>query len=364
MKIPLIDLKAQFINIEDEIRAAIDKVLESGQYILGQEVQNFEEKFADYCGAEFGVAVNSGTSALHLALLAAGIGPGDEVITVSATFVATVAAIRYTGAKAVMVDVDEQTLTMDIDQLEAAITPASKAILPVHLYGHPAKMIEINEIARRHKLQVIEDAAQAHGAEIKGNRIGGFGDYACFSFYPSKNLGAMGEGGMILTSNAENAARLRMLRDWGQSQKYHHDILGFNYRMDGFQGAILGAKLNHLDKWVEQRRAIAEAYTKLISNEKLRLPFELEGNRHAYYVYVLRSEQRDKLIAHLNKLEIGTGIHYPHPVHLEAAFKDLAYKAGDFPISEKSANEVLSIPIFPEMSMEQVEIVAEAINSF
>jgi len=364
MKIPLIDLKAQYKNIEDEIRAAIDRVLASGQYILGEEVQNFEENFAAYCGANFGVAVNSGTSALHLALLAAEIGPGDEVITVPATFVATVAAIRYTGAKAVMVDVDEHTLTMDLDQLEAAITPASKAILPVHLYGHPANMLHINKIASQHQLLVIEDAAQAHGAEINGDRIGGFGDYACFSFYPSKNLGAMGEGGMILTGSVENDTRLRMLRDWGQSQKYQHDILGFNYRMDGFQGAILGAKLNHLDKWVDQRRAIAKAYAKSISNEKIRLPVELEGNRHAYYVYVLRTEMRDELQVHLNHLDIGTGIHYPHPVHLEKAFKDLAYNNGDFPIAEKAAEQVLSIPIYPEMSQEQIEIVAEAVNSF
>ncbi len=364
MNIPLIDLKAQYRGIEAEVRQAIDKVLDSGQYILGDEVSAFEEEFAAYAGANYAVAVNSGTSALHLALLAAGIGPGDEVISTPSTFVATTAAIQYAGARAVLVDVDPLTLTMDPSQIEAAITPATKAILPVHLYGHMADMVAIQAIAAQHDLFVVEDCAQAHGAEFKGQRAGSWGDFGCFSFYPSKNLGAMGEGGLITTSSEEGAQRLRMLRDWGQSRKYHHEVLGFNYRMDGFQGAILRAKLAYLDGWVELRRKIAAQYGKQITHSKLLLPIEQEFYKHVYYVYVVRCIARDTLQSYLAGQGIGSGIHYPHPVHLEPVFANLGYKTGDFPIAEKAAQQVLSIPMYPEMSAEQINTVAAAINEF
>lgn len=362
--IPLVDLQAQYRQIEGEIRAAIEKVLDSSQYVLGDEVQRFEDEFASYTGAKFGVAVNSGTSALHLALLASGIGPGDEVITVPSTFVATTAAIVYTGAKPVLVDVSEETLTLDTGQLETAITAKTKAILPVHLYGHPANMHLILELARKHNLKVIEDAAQAHGAEHHGQRIGSLGDFGCFSFYPSKNLGAYGEAGMVVTSDSEAAKQLRILRDWGQSKKYHHQVLGFNYRMDGIQGAVLRAKLAHLEEWTEARRAHAARYQARLEESKLRLPVEAEGDRHVYYVYVVRSTQRERLQRYLQDQGIHTGIHYPHPVHLEEAFKDLGYSEGDFPVAEQAAKEVLSLPMYAELQPEQIDAVAKAILAF
>lgn len=361
--IPWIDLQAQYQTIREDIHAALERVLDSGQYVLGDEVRQFEEEFAAYAGAKHGIAVNSGTSALHLALLAAGIGPGDEVITVPNTFVATVAAIQYAGATAVLVDVDADTLTLDPATLEAAITVRTKAILPVHLYGHPADMAPILEIANAHGLVVIEDAAQAHGAEYQGQRIGGIGDYGCFSFYPSKNLGAYGEAGLVTTNDDEAAQRLRMLRDWGQSRKYHHDMAGFNYRMDGFQGAVLGVKLRHLEAWTEARRAHAAHYNELLADSGLVLPVEAENCRHVYYVYVVRSQQRDAMQAHLSKQDIHSGIHYPHPVHLEQGYPGLGV-AGDFPVAEAACQQVLSIPMYPELSAEQVETVAAAIKEF
>jgi dTDP-4-amino-4,6-dideoxygalactose transaminase len=362
--IPIIDLKSQYASIEEEIQRAIAKVLQSSQFILGEEVQKFEEEFSSYVGGKYGVAVNSGTSALHLALLSAGIGPGDEVITVPSTFVATAAAIVYAGARPVFVDVDPQTLTLDPSLLESAINPKTKAILPVHLYGHPADMKPILEIATKHDLIVIEDTAQAHGAEYQGKRVGSLGTYGCFSFYPSKNLGAYGEAGMVVTNDSDAATRLRMLRDWGQSKKYHHNILGFNYRMDGIQGAVLRVKLKHLEDWTKARRNNAALYQELLSGSDLILPVEIAGNRHVYYVYALRSIARDALQKHLLDQGIQTGIHYPHPVHLEEAFQDLGYSVGDFPVAEQAANQLLSLPMYPELQPAQIEAVAEAIHSF
>lgn len=362
--IPVIDLKSQYSSIQDEIQVAIEGVLKSSQFILGDEVQKFEEEFSSYVSGKFGVAVNSGTSALHLALLAAGIGPGDEVITIPATFVATAAAIVYAGALPVFVDVDPQSLTMDTAQVEKAISAKTKAILPVHLYGHPADMGPILEIAGKHDLAVIEDAAQAHGAEYQGKRVGTLGNFGCFSFYPSKNLGAYGEAGMVVTNDADAAARLRMLRDWGQSKKYHHKLLGYNYRMDGIQGAVLRVKLRHLEGWTDARRKNAELYQGLLKASDLILPIEIAGNRHVYYVYVVRSKQRDKLQKYLLDKGIHSAIHYPHAVHLEEAFQGLGYSAGDFPVAEQAANEVLSLPMYPELSPNQIESVAEAILAF
>src|SRR5579859_2018603 len=265
IKVPSLDLKAQYRSIKPEIDAAIARVLDSGQFVLGPEVAEFEQEFAAYCGTGECIALNSGTSALHLALLAAGVGAGDEVITVPFTFVASVAAVVYTGARPVLVDIDPKSFTIDPAAIEAAVSPRTKVILPVHLYGQTADMDPIMEIARRHKLIVIEDAAQAHGAKYKGRRAGSIGDMACFSFYPGKNLGAYGEGGAVATNNSEYARTVRMLRDWGQDRKYHHVLRGYNYRMEGFQGAVLGVKLRHLEQWTETRRNLVQQYNRLLS---------------------------------------------------------------------------------------------------
>ena len=361
--IPFVDLKAQYISIKDEVDAAVAGVLESTQFILGNEVKAFEEEFADYCGADYGIAVNTGTSALHLALLANGIGPGDEVITVSFTFVATVAAIGYTGATPVFVDIDPVSYTLDVTQIEKAITERTKAILPVHLYGQPADMEPIMEIARRYGLAVIEDAAQAHRAEYKGRRVGSIGDLGCFSFYPGKNLGAYGEGGMVVTNNPEHARTLQMLRDWGQERRYHHVLKGYNYRMDGLQGAILRVKLRHLDAWTDARRANAEQYDALLADSGIKTPTVMPYSHHVYHIYAVQAEQRDLLQQKLNEQGIQTGIHYPIPVHLQAAYSDLGYKLGDFPHSERAAGRVLSLPMHADLTSAQINTVAESLQS-
>jgi dTDP-4-amino-4,6-dideoxygalactose transaminase len=355
-------LKAQYQSIKPEIDAAIARVLDSGQFVLGAEVAGFEQEFAAYCGTAECIALNSGTSALHLALLAAGVGPGDEVITVPFTFVASVAAVTYTGARPVLVDIDPRSFNMDPSTIEAAITPRTKAILPVHLYGQPADMDPIMEIARRHGLVVIEDAAQAHGAKYKGRPVGSIGDMACFSFYPGKNLGAYGEGGAVATSNPEYAHMVRMLRDWGQDRKYHHVLRGFNYRMEGFQGAILRVKLRHLERWTEARRAVVQQYDSLLADSGVETPTEMPWARHVYHVYTLRTDDRDALQASLQAEGIQTGIHYPVPVHLQPAYADLGYGRGAFPHSEAAAVQVLSLPLYPELSSQAVAEVAGAVK--
>jgi dTDP-4-amino-4,6-dideoxygalactose transaminase len=360
--IPFLDLQAQYASIQIEVQQAIDRVFKSGQFVLGDEVAAFESEFASYVGAAHGVAVNTGTSALHLALLAAGIGAGDEVITVPFTFVATVAAIGYTGARAVLVDIDPRTFTMDVTQLEAAITPRTKAIVAVHLYGQPADMDPILAIARARGLVVIEDACQAHGAEYRGRRAGGLGDFGCFSFYPGKNLGACGEGGMVVTNSANHAHTMQMLRDWGQSTKYHHVLPGFNYRMEGLQGAILRVKLRHLDKWTEARRACARLYDQLLADSPVETPIEAAYARHVYHVYAIRTEGRDRLQQTLRADGVHTGIHYPIPVHLQPAYSSLGYGAGDFPHAERAARDVLSLPLYPELSEAQIESVVAAVQ--
>lgn len=359
--IPFLDLKAQYLSIKDEIDAAISRVLNSTQFILGNEVSALEQEFAAYCDAEYGIAVNSGTSALHLALLAAGISAGDEVITTPFTFVATVAAIHYTGATPIFVDINPATYTIDVTQIERAITERTKAIVPIHLYGQPADMESLLEIAQRYELIVIEDAAQAHGAEYKGHRVGSIGDLGCFSFYPGKNLGAYGEAGMVVTNNPEYAHTIRMLRDWGQERKYHHVLKGYNYRMDGLQGAILRVKLRYLDTWTEARRSHAAYYDRLLANAKVMIPMVTSCNRHVYHVYAIRSPQRDTLQNKLHEREIHTGIHYPIPVHLQSAYADLGYQAGDFPWAELIARETLSLPMYAELSQEQLERVSDTV---
>ncbi len=360
--IPFVDLKAQYHSIKDEIDAAIARVLENSQFVLGKEVAAFEEEFAAYCRTKFAIGVNSGTSALHLALLAAGIGAGDEVITVPFTFVATVAAILYTGARPVFVDIDLRSFTIDVGQIEKAITPRTKAILPVHLYGQSADMDPILTIARRHNLVVIEDAAQAHGAEYKGRRVGGIGDLGCFSFYPGKNLGAYGEGGMVVSNNPDYDRTIRMLRDWGQERKYHHVLKGYNYRMEGLQGAILRVKLRHLEKWTDARRVHAALYNKLLVQSGVQMPEELSYARHVYHIYAVRTPHREVLQQTLHKQGIQTGIHYPVPAHLLEAYADLGGQPGDFHCSEQSASEVLSLPMYAELTDAQIKIVSAALR--
>jgi dTDP-4-amino-4,6-dideoxygalactose transaminase len=360
--IPFVDLKAQYGAIKDEVIPAIQEILETCQFTLGSKVAAFEEAFAAYCGTRYGIAVNSGTSALHLALLAAGVGPGDEVITVPFTFVATVAAIDYTGARPVFVDIDPRSFTMDVGAIEAAITPRTKAILPVHLYGQPADMAPILEIAKRKGLLVIEDAAQAHGAEYAGRRTGGIGDMGCFSFYPGKNLGAYGEGGMVTTNDEGYARILRMLRDWGAERKYEHVLKGFNYRMEGIQGAVLGVKLRYLEAWTEGRRRAAAHYDRLLHGSSVATPEVMPYARHVYHIYAIRCPDRSGWQRALDEREIRTGIHYPHPVHLLPAYENLGYRRGQFPHAERAAAEVLSLPMFPELTQAQCEEVAAAVK--
>jgi dTDP-4-amino-4,6-dideoxygalactose transaminase len=359
--IPFVDLKAQYESIREEVSAAALRVLESGRYALGPEVMAFEQEFAAYCGAESAVAVNSGTSALHLSLLAAGVGPGDEVITVPFTFVATVAAIVYTGARPVFVDVEPHSLTMDVSMLERAIGPRTKAIIPVHLYGHMAEMDAILEIARARRIAVIEDAAQAHGAEYRGRRAGSMGNLGCFSFYPSKNLGACGEGGIIVTSDPAYARALRMLRDWGQESKYNHVVRGFNCRMDNLQAAILRVKLRHLEEWTQKRRAHAALYDRLLNGSRVMPQGVGPERRHVYHLYCIRTAQRDLLRERLRERSVQTEIHYPVPVHLMEAWCGKQYRAGDFPVAEQAASGVLSLPMYPELEESAIRGTAEII---
>ena len=360
--VPYLDLRAQYRGIKAEIDAAIAGVLDSCQFVLGSEVVRFEEEFARYSGASECIALNSGTSALHLALLAAGVGAGDEVITVPFTFVASVAAVLYAGARPVLVDIEPRTFNMDPAAIEAAITSRTKVILPVHLYGQTADMDPILEIARRHSLIVIEDAAQAHGAEYKGRRAGSIGDIACFSFYPAKNLGAYGEGGAVTTNNATYAKTVRMLRDWGQDRKYHHVLRGFNYRMEGLQGAILRVKLRHLEQWTERRRAFARAYNQALAEYDVERPAEMPWARHVYHLYTVRSKDRDGLQKALLEEGIQTAVHYAEPVHVQPAYSDLGYARGAFPEAEQAAGEVLSLPMYPEMTDEQIQQVGQAFD--
>jgi dTDP-4-amino-4,6-dideoxygalactose transaminase len=362
-RVPYLDLRAQYHSIKPEIDAAVARVLESTQYTLGDEVSAFEREFAAYCHASEAIAVNSGTSALHLALLASGVGPGDEVITVPFTFVATVSAIVYTGARPVLIDIEPDYYTMDPTRLESAITPRTKAIVPVHLYGHPADMDPILDIADRHRIPVIEDAAQAHGSDYKQRRCGSMGRLACFSFYPGKNLGAYGEGGAVVTGDATLAQRIRILRNWGEERRYEHAVKGFNYRMDGIQGAILRVKLRHLEAWTEARRDRAARYRQALADADVILPAERPNVRHVYHVLAVRVKARDECRARLADAGIQTGVHYPIPIHLQPAHSDLGYQAGAFPVSEAVASDVLSLPIFPELTDAQVDIVAEAVRT-
>jgi dTDP-4-amino-4,6-dideoxygalactose transaminase len=362
--IPFLDLRAQYQQIKREVAAEISQVMENGQFVLGPSVTAFEERFAAYCDVKHCVALNTGTSALHLALLATGIRPGDEVITVSMTFVATTAAILYCGAKPVFVDVDPRTWTMDPKLVEAAITPRTKAILPVHLHGLMADMDPIIDIARRHKLVVIEDAAQSHGAEYKGRRAGSMGDVGCFSFYPGKNLGAFGEAGAAVTDNPDLARQMRLLRDWGQESKYNHVVPGYNYRMDGIQGAVLNVKMNYIEAWTDARRVVASHYDRLLAGNRYGRSVPPSHCRHVYHVYAIELADRDRVQKALQAAGVATGIHYPVPVHLQKAYANLGYGLGDLPITEALASRFLSLPIYPELRPGLVaEIVLELENA-
>ena len=361
--IPFLDLAAEYRELKSEIDSAVARVFSSSQFILGKETAAFEEEFAAYCDVEYAIGVNSGTSALHLALLAAGIGPGDEVMTVPFTFFATVAAIGYTGAKAVFVDIEMQTFNIDVRKIESAITERTRAILLVHLYGQPADMDPILEIARRNKLVVIEDAAQAHGAEYKGRRAGSLGDLACFSFYPTKNLGAAGEGGLVTTSNPEYARAVSLLRNWGEEHRYYALLRGYNYRMPAIQAAVLRAKLPHLERWTKIRRELAAEYDRLLEAAEVARPASLAGARHVYCLYTIRAEERDALQRGLELAGIATAVHYPHPIHLMPAYSDARYKAGHFPAAEECARTALSLPLHAHMTREQVERVAEHVTA-
>jgi dTDP-4-amino-4,6-dideoxygalactose transaminase len=362
--IPFVDLKAQYLSIKDEMTGAIARVLEGCQYILGEEVESFEREFAAYCQAEHAIGVNSGTSALHLSLLAAGVKEGDEVITVSFTFVSTASAICYAGARPVFVDITPGCYTMEPSHIEHSITSRTKAIIPVHLYGQCADMEPIMEIAREYGLAVIEDAAQAHGADYKGRRAGSLSDLACFSFYPGKNLGAVGEGGAVVTNNSEYAEKMRVLRDHGQSRKYRHDVLGYNYRLETIQGAALRVKLRHLDDWNRARREHAFKYRSLLADAGVRLLEEKAYGRPVYHIFPVFTADRDRLQQHLASQGIATGVHYPVPVHLQKAFGDSSYSEGSLPHTERASRETLSLPMFAELSDDAISAVADSIYQF
>lgn len=364
MDIQLVDLRRQYEPLKEEIMAGIEQVLDGMHLFLGENVQQLEIEFAKFCGVSHGIGISDGTAALNIILRAMEIGPGDEVITVSHTFFATAEAIILTGAKPVFVDIDPETYLMDVSQIEAKITPQTRAILPVHLYGQTVEMDEILEIASRYKLRVIEDACQAHGAEYKGRKAGGLGDAAAFSFYYSKNLGAYGEGGFISTNDSALADRIRKIRDHGSGSRYLHDVVGFNGRLDELQAVILRAKLPYLTKWNEKRRVHAKLYNELLKGTPAQIPLVRPENVPVYHLYVINTPRRDELANFLKAQGIATGIHYPIPVHLQNAVKFLQYKEGDLPVTEEIVSKILSLPMHAEIQENEIEYVASAIKKF
>lgn len=362
--IPLVDLKKQYQPLKKEILTRIEEVLEGMQLFLGENVQALEREFADLCGAKYGIGVGEGTTALTLALRACGVGPGDEVITVSHTFIATAEAIALIGARPVFVDIDPVTYTMDVDQIESNITSRTRAIIPVHLYGQPADMDPILEIARNYGLKIIEDACQSHGASYKGRPCGSLGDAAAFSFYFSKNLGAYGEGGMVTTNDEDIARHVRMLRDHGSYRRYSHEEIGVNGRLDEIQAAILRVKLPHLKTWNESRREHAALYNQLLAETPLVTPVEAPYSRHVYHLYVVRAPWRDELQVYLREQGIATGIHYPIPCHLQRACRGFGYRQGELPATERVVSEILSLPMYAELTDSDIRSVADAVRSF
>lgn len=364
MNVPFVDLKVQYQMIQDDVNSKLQDVMRRCDFVLGQDVNAFEDEFAAYCEVNHAVGVDSGYSALELILRAYDIGPGDEVITAANTFIATTLAITNTGAKPVLVDVDPATFNLDPTQLEAAITPATRAIMPVHLYGQTADIDPILHNARQHGLRVIEDAAQAHGARYKGRRAGSLGDAAGFSFYPGKNLGAYGDGGAVVTDDAALAERVRMLRNLGMQVKYHHEIKGFNHRLDTMQAAVLRVKLHHLDNWNAARRQVARQYDDRLADLPVVTPYTADWAEHIYHLYVIRTENRDALQNYLQQAGIASGLHYPIPIHLQPAYQELGYQEGDFPVTEQIAKEILSLPMYPELDSDAIDYVVNTIKAF
>ena len=364
MQIPLVDLKAQYLSIKEEIDEAIQRVLNKCNFIMGDEVKEFEEELASFCSAKYAVGVSSGTDALLLALKAINIQPGDEVITVPNTFIATTEAITMARGKIKFVDIDEETFNIDTNKIESAITNKTRAILPVHLYGQPANMDPIIDVAKKYNLKVIEDAAQAHGAEYNNKRVGALGDIGIFSFYPGKNLGAYGDAGAVVTNDPDISNKIAMLRNHGRTKKYEHEYEGYNCRLDTLQAAILRVKLKYINSWNEARRNHASSYRKLLQNTDIILPTEQKDNKHIYHIFAVRVANRDNLLNKLKNEGIGAGIHYPIPLHLQPAYRYLGYKAGDFPITEKCAREIISLPMYPELDEVKIKKIAEAISKF
>lgn len=362
--IPFMDLVGQYRCQEEEILTAIRSVLESGEYILGKELTRFEDDFARFCGTKFGIGVDSGISALELSLKALGIGPGDEVIIPAQTFIATASAVSFSGATPVLVDIDDRYYTIDPEKIEAAVTPRTKAVIPVHLYGQTAEMGAISRIAVENELAVIEDAAQAHGARYKEARAGASGDVGCFSFYPAKNLGAFGDGGIVVTDSNEIREKIRMLRNYGQAEKYRHVFLAFNRRLDSLQAAVLRVKLKQLEIWNQRRREIADIYRKNLQDLPLVLPQEAPYSRHVYHLFVVLTTKRNELKKSLREQGVATGLHYPLPIHLQEAYRDLSYARGNFPVAERVADQCLSLPLYPNMKKEDSYRTIEAIRNF
>ena len=363
MRVPLLDLRAQYVSIREEIRSAMDRVLESQRFILGPEVEQLEAEIAAYCKCAHAIGVSSGTDALMAALMAIDLKPGDEVITTPYSFFASAGEIARLGATPVFVDIDRRTYNIDAAGIEDKISARTRAIIPVHLFGQMADMPSVMEIARRHRLIVMEDAAQAIGCELRGCRAGSIGDLGCFSFFPSKNLGAFGDGGMITTNNSELADRIRLLRSHGFKTKYHNEILGGNFRLDELQAAVLRVKLKYLDGWTEARRRNASLYRRNLQQvESIELPYELPDSRHIYNQFVIRARGRDDLLAHLRANGIGCEIYYPVPLHLQPCFKNLGYRTGDFPFSEATANESLALPIYPELTEDMIRSVCDSLR--
>lgn len=369
MNVHFVDLKAQYLSIKEEIDSAIQNVLDKSAFVLGENVKKFENNFAEYCGTKYCVGVGSGTDALYFALLASGIRADDEVILPVNTFIATAEAVSYCMAKPVFIDIDEKTYNIDVDKIEEKITPKTKAIIPVHLYGQPANMESILKIARKYNLKVIEDACQAHGAEIlveknRLERTGGLGHIGCFSFYPGKNLGAYGDGGAVVTNDPEITHKIQLLRNHGSDTKYVHEIIGYCNRIDSLQAAVLNVKLKKLESWNDRRRENASLYSKFMQGVDINLPYADPNIKHVYHLYVIRVKNRDELQVYLNSHGIDTGIHYSIPIHLQRAYHHLGYRRGDFPIAEKISQEILSLPMYPELDSKQIQYVVDKIKEF